>query len=149
MQSAQAIDVVGRSAGGVWVGIFVGIFVIGLPISGNLGCAFDPPTVPGPPTPGEPAPGDGLILDAAPPLDSSPEVACTNQYGGAMDFQLCGSTPTSCTFYVVTNEDTCNNLCASFGGTCQESWDGDCGTTPGSQGCTPVHFNQVCVCSLE
>ena len=92
-------------------------------------------------------PADAGPPDAGPP-DANSDDLCTTKYGAAMSFSLCSSTAVSCSFYVVTAEDTCNNLCGAFGGTCQESWDGTCSALSGPQACTPVHFDQVCQCSL-
>ena len=76
--------------------------------------------------------------------------ACTAKYGGADSFILCASDATSCTFYVKTNEDTCQNECAKHGGGCLGGKDDAGGCTPSSQSssCAWVHSTQICTCSL-
>ncbi len=88
-------------------------------------------------------PGDEQ--DAAP---SKPPPTCEEMYGTATNFDLCEETTNSCRFYVMTNEDTCTNLCSSFGGECIDNYDGDCSSGIGSQGCDIVHYDQVCICTL-
>jgi len=78
--------------------------------------------------------------------DSGP-ATCQSLYGEATNYDLCEETATSCRFYVLTNEETCNNLCAKFGGACIDNYDGNCGSDVGSQGCGVVHYDQVCICS--
>lgn len=87
----------------------------------------------------------GAAVDAA--VDTAP-ATCDSIYGAATNFDLCEATPTSCRFYVLTNEDSCTNLCASFGGACIDNYDGSCASAIGSQGCNVVHLDQVCICTL-
>ena len=98
--------------------------------------------------------GDAAEADApddARSIDASLEDACLARYGGAPTFMLCSTAPGSCTFYVATGDDSCTNLCASFGGTCLESWDEgvpSCTPATAGQSCTPLHSDQICQCSL-
>jgi hypothetical protein len=92
-----------------------------------------------------PSPGDP-DADTKGPADAVP-ITCQAMYGAADSFDLCEETNNSCRFYVRTNEDSCTNLCASFGGNCIDNYDGNCGSGIGSQGCDVVHFDQVCICS--
>jgi hypothetical protein len=73
---------------------------------------------------------------------------CEKMYGTANGFDLCEATVNSCRFYVITSEDTCTNLCTSFGGACIDNYDGNCASNIGSQGCDVVHQDQVCICTL-
>jgi hypothetical protein len=75
-------------------------------------------------------------------------VTCEEMYGTAPSFDLCEETTNSCRFYVQTSEDTCKNLCSSYGGECVDNYDGNCASSIGSQGCNVVHYDQVCICSL-
>jgi hypothetical protein len=89
------------------------------------------------------AAGDGAI-----DMPLSPEEACTARYGSSDSFDLCGATATQCVFYVRTNGSDCTVLCAAHGGTCNESFDGDCnaiGTTP--HNCGDDLGDQVCICT--
>ena len=108
----------------------------------------DPTAPDADPTAPDAMPGAPDATPGAP--DASPDELCTTKYGTSDSFLLCSSTPTQCEFYVRTNEDTCINQCAKFAGTCIESYDssGACNPTPSLQGCTPVHGDQVCICSL-
>jgi hypothetical protein len=130
-------------------------------------CSFDPNTTSESSTAGPDAaiPTVGANLDASAadqeardggnmPTDEKGDagfdavpVTCDKMYGAADSFDLCEETSNSCRFYVMTNEDTCTNLCGSFGGTCIDNYDGNCGSGIGSQGCNVVHFDQVCICS--
>lgn len=91
--------------------------------------------------------GGGEMPDAEPDA-TEPALSCNDMYGTASDFNLCEETTDSCRFYVRTNEDSCTNLCSSFGGACIDNYDGNCSSGIGSQGCNVVHFDQVCICSL-
>jgi hypothetical protein len=98
-----------------------------------------------------PAPDIKPAPDITPAPDQSPFPAlCTAKYGTATSFYFCSATATSCTFYVKTNEDTCQNLCTSFGGSCLGGYDnsGYCNSTGQQSSCSWVHSTQICICSL-
>lgn len=85
-----------------------------------------------------------ITVDAMP--DAPPAALCTTRYSTAAGFDLCTATPTACRFYAQTN-GTCDALCRNLGGTCTESYDGDCEDTS-----TTIHDcmfslgDQVCNC---
>lgn len=125
----------------------------------STGCSFDPSTTlepVGPEGADAAPPAVSATLDGGVGIDarfempdaSEPALSCNDMYGTASDFNLCEETSDSCRFYVRTNEDSCTNLCSSFGGACIDNYDGNCGSGIGSQGCNVVHFDQVCICSL-
>lgn len=93
-----------------------------------------------------------LPVDAPPaapdaPPDASPASLCTARYGTANEFQLCDASPTACRFYVDTNGGTCEALCADLGGSCTESYDGDClGISRTVRACSNPLGDQVCNC---
>jgi hypothetical protein len=86
-----------------------------------------------------------VAIDASP--DAPPMQACIARYGTADRFQLCNATPTSCRFYVHTNNSSCEALCTSLGGTCISSHDGDCQTAPSVRPCSNTFGDQVCTCA--
>jgi hypothetical protein len=99
-----------------------------------------------PPTTQMPIDATAMIETDAPP-DASPASLCAARYGGALEFDLCDASPTACRFYVDTNGGTCAALCASFGGTCTEAYDGDCaGISTTVRPCTNALGDQVCNC---
>lgn len=86
------------------------------------------------------------MIDAAP--DASPAALCTARYGAATEFVLCDATPTACRFYVDSDGATCADVCSGFGGTCKESYDGDCANISTTvRACTSSLGDQVCNCS--
>ena len=88
-----------------------------------------------------------MVVEAG--TDATPAERCTAKYGSLGQFDLCSSTETSCTFYVDTNTNTtCNAVCASLGGTCIDSADGDCANMNNPEQCVESHGDQVCICSL-
>lgn len=104
-------------------------------------CGFET-TIPSPQADGP----QTATADAA--TDAPPAQLCTGRYGAADSFQLCSATPTSCRFYVQTDDTSCATLCASFGGTCIDSHDGNCATTdPPIHDCLRTLGDQVCNCA--
>lgn len=96
----------------------------------------------------QPSPGidsQQLTIDAAP--DAPIAQLCMQRFGTADSYELCLTTPTSCKFYVHTNDGSCGDLCASLGGTCIESYDGDCSAISSTiRDCTFTLGDQVCNC---
>lgn len=90
--------------------------------------------------------------DATPMPDADTDALCDAKYGGSVDYELCQSTSATCEFYVRTNEDTCTNQCAKFGGTCVAAYDNIGGMTctvgTPDEGCGVIHATQVCTCTL-
>ena len=50
------------------------------------------------------------------------EPSCTEQFGAAQNFELCQETPIACDFYVNSGAQSCDGVCASFGGSCSDAW---------------------------
>lgn len=110
------------------------------------GCSYSPTRAddPGPSFDAPPVAPDAAVDAPAPP------VACVLKYGSLPDYELCSSTPTSCTFYIDSNgSKTCVEECGSVGGTCLDSQDGDCDNLLNSRGCDAGPLgDQVCTCAL-
>jgi len=84
-------------------------------------------------------------------VDVNPVDLCLAKYGTLGQYELCSSTPTSCTFYVDigSGKAKCPALCEPLGGTCLQSRDGSCSdTNHGPEDCDGDHTDQVCTCSL-
>ena len=71
---------------------------------------------------------------------------CNSRYGTVERYDLCATTNTTCRFYAKTS-GTCTALCASKGGTCESSHDGNCGSIPAIRSCDRSLIDQVCVCT--
>jgi hypothetical protein len=86
----------------------------------------------------------------APPPPPPPDADCTELFGSAPEFLLCGATETTCSFNAFTDGGTCEQMCASLGSVCAGAIDNDgssCTEIPGSADtCQTPRQNEICVC---
>ena len=98
------------------------------------------------------------VPDAAAPEQPEPEpdaapaaqlVPCDEQFGEALDYNLCVEEPTGCEFFAQTAGQTCAAFCELYGSTCINSWDASpdlpC-TRQIEDGCQVAHSTQICLC---
>jgi len=100
---------------------------------------------------------DAAISDAAaaadaPESDAAPPASCDELYGAAPDYILCEQADDSCAFNVRLDNDSCERLCASFGGVCVAAFDnpntsGDECVIQGEDTCLRQRGTEICVCS--
>jgi hypothetical protein len=91
--------------------------------------------------------GDGAPPDGA--ADGGPPT-CSDRYGGANDFVLCGETADQCVIAVRTAGNTCNALCEFFGGTCLGATDNQgapCVPFGTGDDCNTMHNTEICTCT--
>jgi len=85
-----------------------------------------------------------------PPPPPPSDASCTELFGGAPEFILCGETADTCSFNVRTNGGTCNQICAGFGTACVGaiSNDASCEGNPDSTDtCETVRpVDEICIC---
>lgn len=102
------------------------------------GCASEPDAS---------VPDAGLVDAGA--LDAGS--VCDEVFGGEPGYALCAEFGGTCEFYSTTGSGvTCDDVCASHGTDCLESYDSDspdCVEQSGDEGCTAIHAQQICVCT--
>jgi hypothetical protein len=78
---------------------------------------------------------------------------CDEKYGRAPDYVLCWETATTCAFNVHTGGSSCNTLCATFGGICEDAHDNpngpgeECDILQPDDDCNTMRTTEICECS--
>lgn len=79
-----------------------------------------------------------------------PPATCTEQFGSASEFILCEETETACSFNVLANGSTCEQICGGFGSDCVGAVDNkglSCMAIPGSSDtCQTPRQTEICIC---